>query len=119
MRRCKADYSEGVVYRTACGLKPEPRPSFERVCAGVQVKSDYSDLEAVVKNLLGDPDRMQRIADAAYQRLLSHASVRGITVSPLAPCLYQVACITLLMPPVSGCCPMPRCLYSLISSNPS
>lgn len=41
-----------------------------------QVKSDYSDLEAVVKDLLGDPDRMQRIADTAYQRLLSHSSVR-------------------------------------------
>ncbi len=42
------------------------------------MKPDYSDLEAVVKDLLGDPDRMQRIADTAFQRLLSHASVRAL-----------------------------------------
>jgi hypothetical protein len=44
----------------------------------VEVKADYSDLEAVVKGLLGDTDRMQRIADTAFQRLLSHASERPV-----------------------------------------
>jgi hypothetical protein len=48
------------------------------VASSQQVKADYSDLEAVVKGLLGDPDRMQRIADTAFQRLLSHASERPV-----------------------------------------
>ena len=48
------------------------------LCFLAQVKPDYSDLEGVVKGLLGDPDRMQRIADTAFQRLLSHASERPV-----------------------------------------
>ena len=33
---------------------------------------NFSDLEDVVKDLLADEAKMQRIADAAYQRLLHH-----------------------------------------------
>ena len=43
-----------------------------------QVKADYSNLEDVVKGLLGDPARMQRIADTAYQRLLAHSQEKTI-----------------------------------------
>jgi len=64
---CKLDFVLCCVARVH---RSRPFPGF------AQVKSDYSDLEAVVKELLGDPDRMQRIADTAYQRLLSHSSVR-------------------------------------------
>lgn len=55
----------------------------------LQVKPDYSDLETVVKDLLGDPDRMQRITDTAFQRLLSHASVSSRDASMYLQPLYS------------------------------
>ena len=33
---------------------------------------DYSDLDSVVADLLADEAKMQRIADAAFQRVLHH-----------------------------------------------
>jgi len=42
----------------------------------VQVALDFSDLDVVVKGLLADNAKMQRIADNAYQRLLHHVQER-------------------------------------------
>lgn len=60
----------------------------------MQVKADYSDLEGVVKALLGNPARMQRIADTAYQRLVAHSQV--LPPAPSAPSLPSL--------PLSGHC---------------
>lgn len=49
----------------------------------MQVKADYSNLEGVVKALLGNPARMQRIADTAYQSLVAHSQV--LPPAPSAP----------------------------------
>ena len=42
----------------------------------MQVALDFSDLDVVVKGLLADNAKMQRIADNAYQRLLHHVQER-------------------------------------------
>ena len=49
---------------------------YEEGMTCVSVASDLSDLDAVIRGLLADEARMQRIADAAYQRLLQHVQER-------------------------------------------
>ena len=48
-------------------------------CASVQ--PDFRNLESVVKGLIADEPKMQRIADTAYQRLLHHVQERCATSS--------------------------------------
>jgi len=49
---------------------------YEEDVTCVSAAADFSDLDAVVRGLLADEPRMQRIADAAYQRLLQHVQER-------------------------------------------
>ncbi len=50
---------------------------------------DFSDLEATVKGLLADPARMQRLADAAYGRLVEYSAPRKFA-SDVANMLHEV-----------------------------
>jgi len=49
---------------------------YEEDVTCVSAAADFSDLDAVVRGLLADEPRMQRIADTAYQRLLQHVQER-------------------------------------------
>ena len=49
---------------------------YEEGVTCVDVAADFSDLDSVLRSLLADEPRMQRIADAAYQRLLQHVQDR-------------------------------------------
>ncbi len=50
---------------------------------------DFSDLEATLKGLLADPARMQRLADAAYGRLVEYSAPRKFA-SDVANMLHEV-----------------------------
>lgn len=51
---------------------------------------DFSDLEAELKRLLADPPHMQRLADAAYSRLVEFSDPARVAAD-VADMLHAVA----------------------------
>lgn len=55
-----------------------------------ETRMDFSDLEPVVKGLLADPNRMQAIADEAYNRMVKYSNPK-ILADDVAAMLHELA----------------------------